>query len=119
MQSLYDDFTMNGTYTENDDEKVAADLVQLSSNLTGVDWEQLKKKGYARFTGIGRSGVSIGNACDIKPDDTVSPFQYHVEGKEPWPTLTRRIQFYIDHPFYLELPAGDAAGAQGPAEGGR
>jgi DMSO reductase family type II enzyme molybdopterin subunit len=103
LQSLYDDFTMNGTYTENDDEKVAADLVQLSSNLTGVDWEQLKKKGYARFTGIGRSGVSIGNACDIKPDDTVSPFQYHVEGKEPWPTLTRRIQFYIDHPFYLEL----------------
>jgi DMSO reductase family type II enzyme molybdopterin subunit len=103
LQSFYDDFTMNGAYTENDEEKVAADLVQMSSNLTGVDWDQLKKKGYARFTGIGHSGVSIGNACDIAPNDTVSPFQYHVEKKEPYPTLTRRIQFYIDHPFYLEL----------------
>jgi nitrate reductase alpha subunit len=33
----------------------------------------------------------------------VSPFAFHVERKEPYPTLTRRIQFYIDHPFYLEL----------------
>ena len=50
----------------------------------------VEKKGYARFTGIGRSGVSIGNACDIKPDDTVSPFRLIVEGEEPRPT-TRRI----------------------------
>ncbi|MBI3784484.1 MAG: molybdopterin-dependent oxidoreductase [Deltaproteobacteria bacterium] len=103
LDSLYDDFTMGGTYTENDDEKVAAVLVKEASNLTGVDWEELKKKGYARFTGVGKSGVSVGNQCDIKPDDTVSPFQYHVEQKAPYPTLTRRIQFYIDHPFYLEL----------------
>ena len=103
LQSVYDDFTMGGTYTENDEEKVASDLVQMSSNLKGVDWPQLKAKGYARFTSIGNSGVSIGNACDIPADDTVSPFQYHVAGKVPYPTLTRRIQFYIDHPFYIEL----------------
>ncbi len=103
LNTLYDDFTMNGTYTENDEVKVATDLVQLSSNLTGVEWEQLQTKGYARFTGVGTSGLSIGNACDVKADDTVSPFQYHVEKKEPYPTLTRRIQFYIDHPFYIEL----------------
>ncbi|HXQ21895.1 MAG TPA: molybdopterin dinucleotide binding domain-containing protein, partial [Candidatus Acidoferrales bacterium] len=103
LQSLYDDFTMDGTYNEDDEEKVAADLVKMSSNLSGVDWEQLKTKGYARFTGVGNSAVSIGNACDVPAHDTVSPFQYHVEKKEPYPTLTRRIQFYIDHPFYLEL----------------
>jgi DMSO reductase family type II enzyme molybdopterin subunit len=103
LDSVYDDFTMNGSYTEQDEEKVAADLVQMASNLTGVEWEQLKKKGYARFTGTGNSGVSIGNACDITPNDTVSPFTHHVEKKMPYPTLTRRIQFYIDHPFYLEL----------------
>ncbi|MFI5394209.1 MAG: molybdopterin-dependent oxidoreductase [Candidatus Binatia bacterium] len=103
LDSVYDDFTMNGSYTEQDEEKVAADLVQMASNLTGVEWEHLKKRGYARFTGTGNSGVSIGNACDITPDDTVSPFTHHVEKKQPYPTLTRRIQFYIDHPFYLEL----------------
>ena len=103
LQSFYDDFTMGGEYTENDDAKVAAQLVKLSSNLAGVDWEQLKEKGYARFTAVGNSGVSIGNACEVKAQDTISPFQFHVEKKEPYPTLTRRIQFYIDHPFYLEL----------------
>jgi len=103
LDTLYDDFTMNGAYTERDEEKVAADLVAMSSNLTGVDWQQLKTKGYARFTGVGESGVSVGNACEIKADDTVSPFAFHVVRKEPYPTLTRRIQFYIDHPFYLEL----------------
>jgi anaerobic selenocysteine-containing dehydrogenase len=103
LATLYDDYTMNGTFAEKDDEKVAAELLNMSSNVVGTDWETLKRKGYARFTGTGASGVSIGNQCDIKPDDTVAPFQYHVAGKQPYPTLTRRIQFYIDHPFYLEL----------------
>jgi DMSO reductase family type II enzyme molybdopterin subunit len=103
LDTVYDDFSMNGTYGPADDEKVAAELVRLSSNLEGVDWEQLKEKGYARFTGTGGSGVSIGNACEVEANDTVSPFQFHVADKQPYPTLTRRIQFYIDHPFYLEL----------------
>ncbi|MFQ5666765.1 MAG: molybdopterin-dependent oxidoreductase [Candidatus Binatia bacterium] len=119
LGAFYDDFTMGGAYTEHDDEKVAADLVQMSSNLTGVRWEQLKKKGYARFTGVGHSGVSIGNACDIKPSDTVSPFQFHVEKKQPYPTLTRRIQFYIDHPFYLELGEALPVHKDPPMAGGR
>jgi DMSO reductase family type II enzyme molybdopterin subunit len=118
LQSFYDDFTMSGTYTEHDEEKVAADLLQMSSNCTGIEWEQLKKKGYARFTAVGNSGVSIGNACDIKPDDTVSPFQYHVDKKEPYPTLTRRIQFYIDHPFYLELDEALPVHKDPPKAGG-
>jgi nitrate reductase alpha subunit len=75
----------------------------MSSNLKDVTWEQMKSKGYARFTSPGHSGVSIGNACDIPADDTMSPFTNHVQKKEPYPTQTRRIQFYIDHPFYLEL----------------
>jgi len=103
LHTLYDDYTMGGTYTEKDEEQVAAVLVKEATNLTGVEWDKLKETGYARFTAVGRSGVSIGNACDIPPDDTMSPFRYHVEKKQPYPTLTRRIQFYIDHPFYLEL----------------
>ncbi len=119
LDTLYEDFTMHGEYTEHDEEKVAAELVALSSNLSGVRWEELKEKGYARFTGTGHSGVSIGNACDIRPDDTVAPFQYHVEKKQPYPTLTRRIQFYIDHPFYLELGEALPVHKDPPAAGGR
>jgi len=103
LDRIFDEFSYGGTYAEKDDDKVAGDLLKLSTNLEGVDWDTLKKKGWARFTSIGEGGTSIGNACDIKPDDTVSPFTFHVEKKIPYPTLTRRIQFYIDHDLYLEL----------------
>ena len=39
---------------------------------------------------------------DLPEDDAVAPLKWFVEGKEPWPTLTGRQQFYIDHPWYLE-----------------
>ncbi len=103
LDTVYDEMTMDGTFTEHDDEKVAEALLELSSNVTSAGWEEIKKKGYVRFDSIGHSGVSVGNACEIEPHDTMSPFTRHVQGKEPYPTLTRRIQFYIDHPFYIEL----------------
>ncbi len=103
LQSVYDDFTLGGTYTERDDEKVAADIVGLASNVAGVRWDELAEKGYARFTSVGQDTLGAGNACPIEPHDTVAPFSEHVAGKVPYPTLTRRIQLYIDHPFYLEL----------------
>ena len=103
LDRVYDDFSMGGKYGPTDDNKVAGDLIKMSSNLKGVEWEELKKKGFARYTAVGKSVVSIGNACDIKPDETVSPFTWHTEQKMVYPTLTRRIQFYIDHDVYLEL----------------
>jgi DMSO reductase family type II enzyme molybdopterin subunit len=103
LDRVWDDFSYGGTYSEGDDEKVAADLLRLSTNLEGVEWDTLKKNGWARFTSIGEGGTSIGNACDIKPDDTIAPFTFHVEKKVPYPTLTRRVQFYLDQDLYLEL----------------
>ncbi|MFI5395751.1 MAG: molybdopterin-dependent oxidoreductase [Candidatus Binatia bacterium] len=117
LQNVYDEFTLNGTYTELDDDKVAGDLVRMASNVE-VEWPELKKKGYARFTAMGHDGVSFGNACEIKPNDSVSPFQFHVQKKEPYPTLTRRIQFYIDHPFFLELGEALPVHKDSPKAGG-
>lgn len=103
LDSIYDAFSFGGTYKETDEDKVAGDILKLATNLEGVEWEALKKKGYARHTAIGESAASIGNATDIRPNETVSPFTWHVEKKMVYPTLTRRIQFYIDHDLYLEL----------------
>lgn len=45
---------------------------------------------------------------DIEEGVAYTGFKHQVEKKEPWPTLTGRQQFYIDHPWYLrfheELP---------------
>jgi anaerobic selenocysteine-containing dehydrogenase len=103
LDRVYDDFTYGGRYTESDIEKVLDALVKLSSNLEGVSWADLKKTGYARFTQVGKTGTNIGNATDVRPDDTITANTWHTGKKIPWPTLTRRMQFYIDHPLFEEL----------------
>jgi nitrate reductase alpha subunit len=40
---------------------------------------------------------------DVDLNATMTACTWHTEKKQPWPTLTRRIQFCIDHPFYNEL----------------
>jgi nitrate reductase alpha subunit len=42
-----------------------------------------------------------------------------VQKTQPWPTLTRRIQFYIDHPFFLELGEELPVHKDSPPIGGR
>ena len=41
--------------------------------------------------------------CEFPEHDTVVPLTFHVRDKVPYPTASRRIQFYIDHPLYDEL----------------
>jgi nitrate reductase alpha subunit len=45
----------------------------------------------------------MATCSDLKPDEAFHPFDWFVIDKEPWPTLTGRQQFYIDHDWYLEM----------------
>jgi len=103
LDDVYDHFSENGRFGPTDDDAVAGDLIEKASNLEGVTWDELKKRGYARFTSVGDSFLSIGNACEIRPDDTITPLTKHVFEKMPYPTLSRRIQFLIDHELYREM----------------
>jgi nitrate reductase alpha subunit len=38
----------------------------------------------------------------LEPNRTHTPWRNHVEKLKPYPTLTRRASFYIDHDWYLE-----------------
>ncbi len=88
---------------EKESELIAKKMTEGSTNLGGISWEKLKEVGYTRFTAVGTDPASFGNACDIKKGETISPHTWHTEKKEPWTTLSGRIQFYIDHDWYLEL----------------
>jgi nitrate reductase alpha subunit len=101
LDQLYDDMTMDGRFTEDDSEKAAGAILEQSSNLSHVSWEEQKEKGFARYSSIGLSPLSIGNAGEIKEDEPFIPLTNHTELKYPYPTQTRRIQFYLDHPLYL------------------
>jgi steroid C-25 hydroxylase alpha subunit len=72
----------------------------------GTTLQSLREDGHVRLTNWGLSPPGIAQASDLYPDQTHSPYRWHVEEKHPYPTLTRRAQFYIDHPWFIE--AGEA-----------
>ncbi len=101
LDQLYEDMTMDGQFTENDTDKAAGAILEQSSNLSHVSWEEQKEKGFARYNSLGLSPLSIGNAGELKADEPFIPLTNHTIKKHPYPTQTRRIQFYIDHTLYL------------------
>jgi DMSO reductase family type II enzyme molybdopterin subunit len=118
LDRVYDELTFGGRYGEDDEEEFLKELLSMATNLGDVSWDELKQKGFARYSGVGMDFVSIGNATDFEPDETITANTWHTDKKIPWPTLTRRMQFYIDHPFYLELGEALPVHKDPPAVGG-
>jgi nitrate reductase alpha subunit len=64
--------------------------------------DSLRETGVARIIDFGIFPNALSYATDASPDETMCPLKYHVDKKQPYPTLTRRAQFYIDHAWFLE-----------------
>jgi DMSO reductase family type II enzyme molybdopterin subunit len=103
IDGLVSRLTFRGKFDAGDHEQVARAVVDASTHLGKPDWEAFKKTGFARFTGLGAHPGNRSNASDMRVDETFTPHLWRTEKKLPWPTLTRRMQFYIDQPLYMEL----------------
>ena len=115
---LEDKVTFGGLYNEDDEEGIARDAFLNASNVEELGWEEVKEQGFARYTGVGTGMRSIGNTCDIVPGEPVVPLTWHTDKKEPYPTLTRRIQFLIDHELFRELGEDIPVHKEPPQVGG-
>ncbi len=100
LTTLYDDMTMQGMFKEGDEAKVAKAIYDLSGSFKKQTWEETQQKGFVRFEKLPEDPVSVGNMCEFPEHDTIAPLTFHVRDKVPYPTATRRIQFYLDHPWY-------------------
>jgi anaerobic selenocysteine-containing dehydrogenase len=82
--------------------------------------EKLREDGIMRFTNISSLDViAMHLATDIKPDEPIVPLTHHVgPQKLPYPTYCRRIQFYIDHDWFLEAGEGHPVHKDNPKTGG-
>jgi DMSO reductase family type II enzyme molybdopterin subunit len=104
LDNLEELFTANGALA--DEEQMTAEGIEGTAAMAtipeGTSMETMRDKGIVRFTAWGDMPYALNYATDIKPDETMSPFSHHVENKQPYPTLTRRSQFYIDHDWFLE-----------------
>ncbi len=112
--------TMNGYFDSSDKvlDEMVKDSVVMGNLPKGTTLDTMRKKGYVRFVDWGMSPMAIGQASDIKEDETHAPFRWHTEKKVVFPTLTRRAQFYIDHDWFLEAGEQFPVHKETPAQGG-
>jgi DMSO reductase family type II enzyme molybdopterin subunit len=104
LDSIYGLLTAGGEITE--DEQWVDEWLQDSAATgilpQGTNLATLREKGFVRFIDWGLSPMGLSQASDLRGDEVVSTLRYHTEKKRPYPTLTRRAQFYIDHDWFLE-----------------
>jgi DMSO reductase family type II enzyme molybdopterin subunit len=96
-------YTLGGSVT---DEESALDDVLLdgvvSGNLPeGTTVARLRRDGWVRPQALPRA-IAGTMASDLRPGEPFVSYREHVEAGVPFPTLTGRAQFYIDHPWFLE-----------------
>ena len=120
FSGLVDAFTANGAF-ENEEAVIdewIRDSVEAETLPNGTSIDTLKEKGSVRFTGLGLFAPGLSVAGDVARDKTLTAYQWHVERGTPFPTLTRRAQFYIDHPWFLAADEGLPRHKEPPAMGG-
>jgi len=117
LAGLHRRMTYGGRFADTDHEGVARTVIEASTHL-GNGWSELREKGFARFTGLGRHPANFGISTDFVAGETITPHTWRTQKKTPWPTLTRRVQFYIDQPLYMELGEELPIHKQPPKSGG-
>ncbi len=104
LDNLADQFTSRGAFV---DEHAVLDEWIRDSSATGMlpagtSLDTMRESGSTRLTGLGIFPMGLGAAADVAGDQTVTAFSWHAQRKLPYPTLTQRAQFYIDHPWFIE-----------------
>jgi DMSO reductase family type II enzyme molybdopterin subunit len=120
LDDIVGKLTLNGYYDSSDKvmDEMVKDSVVMGTLPEGTTLDTMRDQGYVRFTGWGMSPMAIGQASDIAEDETHAPFRWHTEKKLPFPTLTRRAQFYVDHDWFLEAGEEFPVHKETPAQGG-
>jgi DMSO reductase family type II enzyme molybdopterin subunit len=119
LHNLVDRYTIGGNFC--DAESVAREWVQDSTEAgnfePGFSLDDLRERGYQPFKNWGIGAMAYSQAAEIRSDETHTAFRLHVDEKMPYPTLTRRAQFYMDHEWFIEageqLPCHKANPPQG------
>ncbi|MFQ5744635.1 MAG: molybdopterin-dependent oxidoreductase, partial [Acidobacteriota bacterium] len=102
LARIYDQWSAGGTFTCEDDSEALAYIMKNSSAVVRCTWEEGVKKGAVRIQGTGMYGPGSAICSDFQEGESVYPSQWFVGRKEPWPTLTGRQQFYLDHAWFLD-----------------
>jgi DMSO reductase family type II enzyme molybdopterin subunit len=117
---LWDAFTLSGKVA--DEQSAAAEMLAdsvASGNMPeGTTLDTFRERGYVRYEDWSFLALATANASPFPRGETHSPLRNHIELGHPYPTLTRRAQFLIDHPWYREAGEDLPRHKEAPAMGG-
>jgi DMSO reductase family type II enzyme molybdopterin subunit len=117
---LWDLFSLGGKVA--DDESAAAEMLAdavASGNMPeGTTLDTFRERGPVRYASWPFLALGTAVASPFPRGETLSPLRNHIEQGQPYPTLTRRAQFLIDHPWYREADEDLPRHKEAPAMGG-
>ncbi|MFQ5472413.1 MAG: molybdopterin-dependent oxidoreductase, partial [Dehalococcoidia bacterium] len=104
LENLYNRLSADGAFLDSDAwaDDAIRDCALVGELPEGTTLESMREGGPVRIQKSGIDPISLGMATEIKSDETFTCWTDHIEKKRPYPTLTRRAQFYIDHDWFLE-----------------
>jgi anaerobic selenocysteine-containing dehydrogenase len=117
---LWDLFSLNGTLVDGESvaKEALADAVASGNMPEGTTLETFAEKGHSRYNDWAFLAMARANASPFPKNETHAPLRNHIELGHPYPTLTRRAQFLIDHPWYREAGEDLPVHKEPPAMGG-
>jgi len=118
LDKIYDQWSDNGRFKEGDPESGMKYILDRSDVTKGLTWEEARRQRAVPIKAAGPYAPVNAVSSDVHGRETVAPSQWFVVEKEPWPTLTGRQQFYLDHPWYLRAGEALPTSKPSPATGG-
>jgi DMSO reductase family type II enzyme molybdopterin subunit len=117
---MWDAFTLGGAMGDEESaaREMLADAVASGNMPAGTTLETFRERGYSRYAGWSFLPLATANASPFPKNETHCPLRNHIELGHPYPTLTRRAQFLIDHPWYQEAGEDLPCHKEPPAMGG-
>ncbi|MFQ5514459.1 MAG: molybdopterin-dependent oxidoreductase [Myxococcota bacterium] len=120
LDGLWEHITKGGVLA--DDERLVDEVLRDSAFLgtlpPDTNLATLRRDGIVRAVDWGRSAMMVCQQSPIEPHRTHSPWRNHVEQLKPYPTLSHRASFYIDHEWYLEAGEELPVHKENPRQGG-
>lgn len=120
FDDLWNRYSLDGAFATGESAvaEMVADAVEIGNLPAGTTLETFREQGFTRYANWGFLALAMAQASPFPKGETHVPLRDHIEQGLPYPTLTRRAQFLIDHPWFLEAGEGLPAHKEPPAMGG-
>ncbi|MBW2419831.1 MAG: molybdopterin-dependent oxidoreductase [Deltaproteobacteria bacterium] len=102
LTGVFDSWSLDGELDPQDPLAVMDRIFRRTDLVGNISAEQALELGVVPVVKTGDYTLSNQSCSTFEPGDTLTPYRWFAEDKIRWPTITGRMQFLIDHPWFIE-----------------